>query len=209
MDDRAMRVAITAIVLTAHTSCQAQPEIQPQQIPAGQVQDLGILLGVDDFQFDIATDPSSEGLRKNFTRFMASTITKIDRTCGLTVAQKKRLTTASKGAVERAVGKWQRKTGDWQKAETQHIDLGFDLPIQNDLAKLEVPQVADSEVTDFVIPRIRSVAKESVWVKTLHRVLSREQKTKLKAFNAAQKAFNASQPDLDLDTPYRTKGGVI
>ena len=51
----------------------------------------------------------AEFLFKQYKSFMLVTVERIDRACKLTKAQKSRLTTASKGAVDRAIGKWKEQ----------------------------------------------------------------------------------------------------
>jgi hypothetical protein len=112
-----------------------------------------------------------------FKTFMKTTIDELERVCDLTKTQKRKLTIAGKGAIERTLQK---------SAVAQNKFL-------NGVGR---------EVIIVASPQASSLIKQSIWTKTLDKVLSKDQKAKLKKFRAEQKKKS-------LLTPYRTYGGII
>lgn len=184
--------AVLAVVIALPSSANAQQEIRPaavKQVEIPEAQNLDLV--VDFFPYSWL-----EEMRRACGFVISQRIMDIDRVCGLSVAQKRKLTTGAKGAMERAVSKWRRENR-W----------GPDEAIPDGIPELDMQPVVGwfpNLKSGVVFVQLRLVARESVWVKTLDKVLTTEQKIKLKIFDIAEKLKHKN-----LETPYRTKGGVI
>jgi hypothetical protein len=220
----------------------------------------------------------AKGQERQYKQFMAITMDNIDRICKLTDDQKKKLVIASKGAIERASGKWMKQMVQMQVQfrgggglmQGQFQGINNQIRFQNvanaigepeALVEIEIAEPvaggdaadaaadaadvvdveavadggaqiqADVFVADMAMPQmwngpfgvnsgqVRSVAQETVWTKTLAKVLTEKQKTDLKAAETKRRKFRRKaaveavlakiDSELILSEDQRTKIGAL
>jgi hypothetical protein len=88
MQFKLVRITLLTLALTVLTSVGHAQQLNP-------------------FQRQIAQQGKQQ--ERQYKQYMAITVDNLDRLCKLTAAQKKKLAIASKGAVERTMGKWKRQ----------------------------------------------------------------------------------------------------
>jgi hypothetical protein len=116
-----------------------------------------------------------------YKQLMAQTIKHIDGVCSLTDRQKRKLTIASKGAVDRAMTKLKPIP---PRNQFGRVEVGFPevrivrdvVEPQNAIQVLNGPRLTTWSRTVW---QVSSVMNESIWTKTLVKVLTAEQKAKL------------------------------
>lgn len=118
-----------------------------------------------------------------YKQLMVQTIEHIDGVCSLTHRQKRKLTVAAKGAIDRAMTKWKTVPPRPQLGRVnrgfliapQVQNIGRVVGQQNVVKVLNEPRLA----TRRTVGQENSVMNESIWTTTLAKVLTAEQASKL------------------------------
>ena len=201
-------VALTALIMLAGTSvCDAQLK------KLDRPNDFVLLQRVQVGKAPTSV-AQSDVYEAELKQFMTIRIGNMTRACKLTPAQERRLTVASKGAIGRALNKWQKATPTGTLAHNgvllfDNLNADVDIVLRHNVQKIQrrllgVPRGNGVIVWNEVmqrrngrasgIPSGNTVLQESIWKRTCDKVLTDQQKANWKSAEARLR------PNLRLET---------